>query len=166
MPVKAKTKKSVRKPTVKQSTPAKKERMVSFGHAVADFFKRLFIFNGVTTRAGYWWLVLFLFIVTFLFTLFLMFLQGHGIVSVYSCKVALSVWYFVVGLFAYPLESRRLHDAGFTAKLLWISFLFTILLNAGLGGVSVLVWISECWTIFMFILFLFPSKKQNNRFRD
>ena len=61
MPVK----KSVKKTPARRANSTKNYKMVSFGCAISNFFKKYFQFSGVSTRAEYWWATLFVVLVFF-----------------------------------------------------------------------------------------------------
>ena len=168
MPVK----KSVKKSTVRRNPDVSNDKMVPFGRAVANFFKKYFTFSGVATRAEFWWVFLFLIIVSFILTL-----VSVGVMlglQPTDDQVLMVARRVVVGLFSamyvvvivpwYALMSRRLHDAGITAKLLWISVAISVctLFMPHNGTIAVIDWV---WLLIMYVLFLFPSKTKNNPYR-
>lgn len=102
---------------------------VTFGSAVADFFKRYASFSGRSTRAQYWWVALAL----ILACLAICILYGIGIaVAVNSHSVALLGFagillvVFTLGIIipSLALTARRLHDIGKPAW--WIAVWFGI----------------------------------------
>ena len=132
-------------------------------------FKKYFRFNGVATRAEYWWVTLFVLAVWagLLETSFLLYpkyLLAAGI---------LAFFWLLFGVITFiplwTIQSRRLHDAGFSAKILWISFAF-FLYNAIASHYMIkfvaVDWLGLVWGIFVLVLFLMPSKLENNPYRD
>ena len=166
MPVK----KSVKKSTVRRNPDVSNDKMVPFGRAVANFFKKYAQFNGVATRAEYWWAMLF-WACTLCVLLALPFgLRSVGLVGL-SVIVFILLFVFCIGTVVpmWAVSARRLHDAGFTAKLLWVNFVFflcSVLLQNGMQFESTIKWLSFMWSIVMFVLFVFPSKKRDNPYRS
>lgn len=179
MPVKKQIAKSVRKTSGQRVTKSYEDgtKMVSFGRAISNFFKKYFQFSGVATRAEYWWI--FLFWVVCIVLVILMCIGSIILMNSMDMQInEVLVRNLLSGVFAvlyvfmivpwYALMSRRLHDAGFSAKILWISVMFTIL--------PVMVpwfatdrygrFIGLAWMIVMYVLFLFPSKTKDNPYRD
>ena len=165
MPVK----KSVKKTPARRANSTKDYKMVSFGCAISNFFKKYFQFSGVSTRAEYWWATLFVVLVFFVALTGAWFLIPVS--SILSGLLAL-LWLmfcFVIIVPMWAVSSRRLHDAGFSAKILWVSFLFFVyssLVPHIMQPVMAIEWLSFMWGIIMIVLFLMPSKHQDNPYRD
>ena len=153
------------------------QKIVPFGYAVANFFKKYFRFSGTATRAEYWWM--------FVFWILYVGALALGVCSAalfcammgYALNVPLVsqslLWIFgitfvVMAMPWYSLMSRRLHDAGFSAKLLWICAILMILrlILPWTRGIAWIDWVAWGYSLFLYVLFLFPSKWQNNRYRD
>ena len=183
MPVK----KSVKKVSTRRVVGGRvsvEPKMVSFGTAVCNFFKKFFQFSGVATRAEYWWTVLFLLIVFFglsfilaVFSVFLEFVATDIDMLVLATLVAtglliIAMFVFLIPIFA--LTARRLHDAGFSAKVLWLYLvLWGLSMCAYSFGFSEsLVFLLLYWLvslglgIFVFVVSLSPSKVRGNPYRD
>ena len=183
MPVKKSVKKVPNRRATKGRVSAE-PKMVSFGTAVCNFFRKFFQFSGVATRAEYWWVMLFLCIVfcglpVILgeISLFLNFVNMNfdalfvALLVMSGLLVIISVA-FLIPIFA--LTARRLHDAGFSAKILWICvglWVFDILAHF-FGFEDSVVFISLYWGIsfglgiFTFVVSLLPSKVRGNPYRD
>jgi uncharacterized membrane protein YhaH (DUF805 family) len=84
---------------------------VSFKVAVKSFFKGYFVWNARSTRAEYWWPVLFVILVA---------LGTILIDAVVAAGLLTALWYliFVVGYIS--LTVRRLHDLGWSGWLYWV----------------------------------------------
>ncbi|MBR6838100.1 MAG: DUF805 domain-containing protein [Alphaproteobacteria bacterium] len=159
--------------SVSERRAAPKEKMVSFGRAVANFFKKYFKFGGVATRAEYWWATLFVFLTLLVVMILAVLVQPYNMLL--AAVIAL-FWLLFCTIIVVPMwavASRRLHDAGFSAKILLISlffFIYSILVPAyvvpGTWVVWAIDWLSFIWGVIMIILFVMPSKKQNNPYRD
>ena len=171
------TKKSVKsvKKMPNKKTVARREsgdgnvKMVSFGRAIANFFKKYFQFSGVATRAEYWWIILFWFLAAFVMIGTAVMVQPFNLLLAGFIALMWVLFCVVMMVPMWGLMSRRLHDAGFSAKLLWISFVFfvySMLVPDVMHSVLVIDWLSWMWCIVVFILFLFPSKTKNNPYRD
>ncbi len=159
--------------SISERRAAPKEKMVSFGRAVANFFKKYFKFGGVATRAEYWWATLFVFLTLLVVMILAVLVQPYNMLL--AAVIAL-FWLLFCTIIVVPMwavASRRLHDAGFSAKILLISllfFIYSILVPAyvvpGTWVVWAIDWLSFIWGVIMIILFVMPSKKQNNPYRD
>lgn len=162
--------KNVKKPSARRTTAnvVEKTKMVSFPRAISNLFKKYFQFSGVATRAEYWWVILFVVITGFILIKLAFVLQPVNLLLSGLCAFIWLLFGIIIFVPLWALQSRRLHDAGFTAKILWISFAFfvySILIDQKIApSFSVISWISSIWGIFVLILFLFPSKKLNNRY--
>ena len=166
-------KKTMKKLSVRRAPSEKSEKMVSFGRAVSNFFKKYFQFHGVATRAEYWWATLFIVSVSFVSMVFAVW--GQPLNGLLAALIALFWLLFCVVIIVpmWSVAARRLHDAGYSAKLLLISFVFFvysfvvpkyITLNASI--VWWIDWLSFFWGVIMLVLFVMPTKKQNNPYRD
>lgn len=171
MPVKKQNIKSARKPVVRRGAvrAVEGQKMVSFWTAIGNFFKKYFQFSGVATRAEYWWVILFLAIVGIAL---IKLAFGFQMTNLMLAAVFAFLWLlFGIAVFVplWALQARRLHDVGITAKILYVSFLFfvySVLVPQVIRPIAVIDWISMIWGLGVLILFLFPSKKQNNPYRN
>ena len=164
--------KSVARPTATVSASKSAPKMVGFGAAVRNFFARYFEFNGVSTRAEYWWVMLFLLGVFGLgmgvipFILAKLYMSWLALIVVWACAL------FAVAIIvpSVALMSRRVHDAGFSA---WVFFIPWIIVNvlawvlglAGFGS-TVLGWLGYAVSIWGLVLTLMPSKLDSNPYRN
>ncbi len=184
MPVKkqnTKSKKSVRKPAARRAPaiPVENPPMVSFGRAVVNFFKKYFQFSGTATRAEYWWVFLFVVLCVFaiiFITSIVLAGQFSGPVDIETnMKIRLlalmpvALFYIITIVPWYALMARRLHDVGITARLLWISVIFSaysVLVPGVVRDMPFMRWLGVMWTLLLFFIFLIPSKTKNNPYRD
>lgn len=179
MPVKKqivrKSNKPVVQPKVVKSVarPDKKSKCVSFGRAVSNFFKKYFQFNGVATRAEYWWAMLFVVIGVVGLISAAWFLQPVNLLVSGFVAMMWVLFCVVIIVPTWAVMARRLHDAGFTARLLYINLVFLVysilvpwVIAAPLRVSSIIGWLDFCWGIVMLVLACFPSKTQNNPYRD
>ena len=151
-----------------RETAAKQVKMVSFGTAVSNFFTKYFRFDGVATRAEYWWAVLFCVLVIVGAAMGAYFVKFLSLPFAFLLLLFLSIFCVVVTVPMWAVMSRRLHDAGFSAKLLWISFIFFIysmLVPKIIHNIFVVDLLSFMWGLIIFIILLLPSKKQDNPYR-
>lgn len=95
-------------------------RMVSFGEAIGLFFSRYATFTGRSTRAEYWWIVLFNMLVS----------TGLGYIS----GTLTGIYDLIVFVPMLALACRRLHDIG---KSGW-NYLWNLL--PIVGQIMTLVW--------------------------
>lgn len=161
MPVK---KKSIKKP--------QKQTMVDFGTAITRFWSKYTDFDGVAQRSEFWFWWLFNFLVTSC-------LQLLVIIDPVVEGVFLIAWFIATFVPWLALYSRRFHDAGFSAKLLWLPlavmfgiaivfFLFGLLYASIeiMGATSLLLLLSAFgYFVFMIVVCLLPSKLKNNPYR-
>lgn len=161
----------------KSENLSKSPKKVTFGCAVSNFFKKYFQFSGTATRAEYWWMFVFwilyigaLALVIFSVSLFCSVMKYTVNISLMSQGLLwiLAITFVVMAMPWYSLMSRRLHDAGFSAKLLWICVVLMILrlILPWTRGIAWIDWVAWGYSMFLYVLFLFPSKWQNNRYRD
>jgi len=165
--------KSMKKAPVRRAGAESKEKMVSFGRAISNFFKKYFQFRGTATRAEYWWATLFIILVFVGAMVAAVLIQPLNMLL--SAIIAL-MWVLFCVVIIVPMWSvaaRRLHDAGYSAKILLVSLVFFvysfvvpryIVLNASI--MWWIDWLSFFWGIIMLVLFVMPTKKQNNPYRD
>lgn len=176
MRTKKQTVKSSRKPVVKHVKDDKKPKMVSFGRAFVNFFRKYIQFSGTATRAEYWWMWLWLLVIiiaTGLFAFVLVTVLLALFKNLYQVETII-IWVtniLCVGWIIpwYALMARRLHDVGVTAQILWISAAFnvyTMLIPTVVPNILVITVLNYIWSICMFVLFLLPSKTKNNPYRD
>lgn len=180
MPVKKQVVKSVKKTASRVAVQNVKEtKMVSFKTAVRNFFTKFFQFSGVATRAEYWWATLFLFVasfvVSFVFGFVMSFAAAVGAQNVLFVAGILAPIVFIISMVLFvpciTLMSRRLHDAGFSAKILWAGlgvWIIDILARTyGSAMFLTLDWLlSMGLGVFLLIVALLPSKIKNNPYRD
>lgn len=173
MPIKKTNVKPAKK--VATSRAVEKEKMVSFGCAVANFFKKYFQFSGTATRAEFWWTALFL-LLCGLGLILVISLFVFGATNVYERMFVGYVMMMSLGVFGlitiipwYALMARRLHDAGFTAWLLLISIAFSVYGGLAPWGhvpdLRIIRILDTVWFVFLLILFVLPSRKKDNPYR-
>jgi len=183
MPIKKQTIKSNRKPAVRRavkntvSRDVKAPDMVSFGTAVANFFKKYFTFSGVATRAEFWWVFLFMWIMAFglifVSALIVMVINPvtpeQEVLGINIMVTLFAVFYIATLCPWYALMARRLHDIGVSAKWLFISVffgLYSLLTPVVVPSVPAMFWLNWMWIIILLVSFLFPSKTKNNPYRN
>lgn len=171
MPTKKQTVKTSRKPAVRRpvSRGNEKTKMVSFGRAVSNFFKKYFKFNGTATRAEYWWVILFLAVIGVVLIRLSFVLQPVNLLLAGLCAFCWLMFGIIVFVPLWALQARRLHDVGVTAKILFVSFAFfvySVLVPYVLSPNKIIEWVSLVWGLIVFALFLLPSKKENNPYRE
>lgn len=167
--VKNSNKRGAERANVKTSAGDKGHKMVSFGRAVSNFFRKYFQFNGVATRAEYWWAMLFVFVSVIGLLLLAWGLQPINMLVAGFVAMLWLVFCVVIIVPVWSVMARRLHDAGFTAKLLYVNLVFLVysmLVPGVISGVAVIEWMNFIWGIIILILSVLPSKRQNNPYRD
>ena len=158
MPVK----KNTRKPTQQQ--------MVDFGTSVTRFWTNYVNFDGTAQRSEFWFWVLFNVLVSI----------GFAIIGLFNPvfeDMLVFPWWVATFIPWLSLYSRRFHDAGFSAKWLWVPILCMIcifmlavfLLSGDFESLS-LMFLLLCMTmvgfsIFWFIVCVMPSKLKDNPYR-
>jgi len=171
MPIRKRVVKNIEKIVSRRtlSNDAKPVKMVPFGRAIANFFNKYFQFGGVATRAEYWWVILFVVGVAFVLINAAVMLQPVNLLLAGFIAMLWVLFGVIVLIPLWTLMSRRLHDAGFSAKLLVVSFVFfmySVLSPEVIRNIRTVNWLSFMWGIIMFILFLFPSKTKDNPYRN
>ena len=169
--VPSKKKAVAKKPVARKAAPVVKSAAVSvgarvtFAQAIRSYFQNYFNFNGVATRAQYWWVAL-LMILACLGGLGLsgmFFVAGINLIG----SILFVAWVLFMLATIVPsiaIMSRRIHDAGFSAWvyfvpviIVWVLELFPI---PGIGIISFAV------SVLGLVLALLPSKLQNNPYRN
>lgn len=107
-----------------------------FNHYV-NCIKKYVQFSGCSTRSEYWYFVLANFIIALLVNIF------AGLINVPSLALLYSLFIFLPGLSA---AARRLHDAGFSAWFMLLSFVPFV------GAIALLV------------MMCMPTKTQDNKY--
>jgi uncharacterized membrane protein YhaH (DUF805 family) len=127
-----------------QSTPIapeiKERGMVGFGEAIAMAIRNYFVFKGRSTRAEYWWWILFLILATIPLTIagFIIPLLGQAF-QLFTLIPSIS------------LTTRRLHDIGKSGWWqLWVTLFYFAL--ATLFGVSIAIYFILDMDEWVFIL--------------
>ncbi|MCQ2581612.1 MAG: DUF805 domain-containing protein [Alphaproteobacteria bacterium] len=192
VPVKKVVKKTVKKTAVKKATVKKtvvknvekvapaKQHVVSFGRAFVNFFKGYFNFTGTAQRSEYWWMVLAIFGPFFILVGITMFLLARIPMAtimpaemliaatpiwIWWLWVIYTLWTLVALIPMWALMARRLHDAGITAHVLWISLLFVVAEMSVAPVSMILMGASWTWSVVMVIFMLLPSKLKDNKYR-
>lgn len=148
--------------------------MLSFGEAIKVCFQKYAVFSGRAKRSEYWWFQLFLFLTSLIFSFF-NFIPQVGIILSGICSLA-----FLLPSIAVTV--RRLHDVGKSGWLIFLPLigilffipLINILISYGLDLEEIvekgLIYIlcgsiySLCTNIFLFVLYLTPSQKDENKY--
>lgn len=140
------------------------KKMVGFTEAIRLFFVRCFDFNGVSTRAEFWWgLLLFVGVVAGVFGLMYMLPGLPGPVSLVFGVLGLFCDALLIPFLA--LWSRRIHDAGFSAYVYFMVLIVSLVLSG--DGLFGLIRVLQCAVIvFGFLLVLMPSKVHDNPYRE
>lgn len=161
-------KKIVKKVVQKQE----KQKMVDFGTAIARFWTNYVNFSGCSQRSEFWFFILFNALVTMPFSIM-------GLANPVLEAVFMVPWYIATVIPFLALYSRRFHDAGFSAKWLWLPlvliFGFGVLGAASAAaddnfvmmvfvGISVLLTLGG-FAIFWLVVCLLPSRLKNNPYR-
>ena len=115
-------------------------RHVGFGEAIKLFFKNYTNFSGRSTRSEYWFVQLFMFIVSFVFGLFISIEAASIETSRNStgagfafAMIILVIFYLAIIIPSLAITVRRLHDTGKSGWMYFISFIPWV------GGIILLV---------------------------
>lgn len=153
--------------------------MVSMGEAFKLFWKRYVDFTGKSTRAEYWWMALWAFIVYTVLGLLLL-IAGGGTVwaafsnpaeagQIFSAAAGAAVVMVIIGVLMFLLTLavlvptialliRRFRDAGLATWAAWTVFgvnvLFNVVVETNNGFVNFLV---SIWGILIFVIVLLPT---------
>lgn len=175
MPAKKQTKTTVKKSVKKVIGSApKKQQMVSFGGAVANFFRKYFDFSGTAQRSEYWWVVLFNGLV---------FALLYGIANLLGFLIISSGWSWILdvwNLFIFipmiALVCRRFHDIGCSGKWQWFNLVWLVSFVLSTIGLmkndfpmmkiaTIFAFAGLIWSFVSLVWKLFPSKFENNKYR-
>ena len=99
----------------------KQNKMVSFSTAVQNFWTKYVDFRGTSTRAEYWWTILFLIMTSIILAILT---EGNSLFGIVAWLFGLAV--IIPGL---ALTSRRFHDAGWSARWYFYPLLTAIALK-------------------------------------
>lgn len=109
------------------------EGKVSFSQAVRDFWKGYFDFKGRSTRAGYWWAVLFEWLVLLglgLLGCLFMLISGMQVYMLIMAGllffIAMIIFGFATIIPTFMVQFRRWRDAGLTNAAIIILFILPI----------------------------------------
>ena len=144
----------------------KQNSKVTFKSAFLDYWLRYFDFTGVSTRAQYWWVILFIILVNIL----------CSFINLRIVSLLVSVLLFIPSR---TLSFRRFHDAGLSGWWNLAPYLlfcvwgmlrkgaWTFYLNLEHFPSDLKVWaiLAAIWFVFNFIILVQPSKKTNNKYR-
>ncbi len=177
---------------LKQINRGATQKRISFGGLMVGFFKKYFQFSGVATRLEFWWTLLFLMlcfcvfvVITSTITIIVInsmsldAFEMMGIMLLCSFVPMLLVYMLTIVPF-YSLMARRFHDAGVSAKWLWLSavpqvislVMFCVFVLSPRGAVwfpQVLGWLSATGSVLLLVWLVvcaLPSKTKNNPYRD
>ena len=139
---------------------------VGFRAAVRDFFDRYFVFNGTSTRAQYWWAMLFVtapLLLGLILSGVAIFIDAPLIIVALLGLMALFCVAVIIPYFA--LVSRRIHDAGFSAWIYFGPMIAVLLLSMFISDAAgdILGYIINGLEI---AFALMPSKLENNPYRE
>ena len=158
------TKKTIKKSVTKTTTATKNK--VSFIDAVRSYWAGYFKFDGVSSRAQYWWAVLFVILVNILF----------NFVGIRELSLVVTLILFLPSR---AVAFRRFHDVGLSGwwnlapvliGMCWFgmrsnTWAFMLDLEHMPGDMKVFGLLAIIWAVFNFIVVVQPSKLQNNKYR-
>ncbi len=144
----------------------KQDSKVTFAGAFCDYWLRYFDFTGVSTRAQYWWVFLFIVLINVFCSL----------LNVQAISWLITVLMFVP---TRAVSFRRFHDAGFSgwwnlAPYLLLcawrmirseTWMFYLNLEQFPTDLKVFSVLAIIWFLFSLFVFVQPSKKTNNKYR-
>ena len=149
---------------------------MDFGTAIATFFKRYFDFEGRSSRAEYWWFVLFNYLIYI--AAFILDIIIFGIAAMDEAFLFQGLWSLATLIGVISLGVRRLHDIDKTG--FWFLYVYSPLLvlipavlfedlaggdfSIFLGVIAVLACFALGITVFVFSLL--PGTKGRNRFGE
>lgn len=149
---------------------------MDFGTAIATFFKRYFDFEGRSSRAEYWWFVLFNYLIYI--AAFILDIIIFGIAAMDEAFLFQGLWSLATLIGVISLGVRRLHDIDKTG--FWFLYVYAPLLvfipavlfedlaggdfSIFLSVIAILAMFALGITIFVFSLL--PGTKGRNRFGE
>lgn len=99
---------------------------VSFKQAFIDLFKGYFNFSGRTTRSGYWWGQLVLYVYAFIVIVGSVMLMDKNFTAGIITLIVLSLLALIPSI---SLAVRRYRDAGWTGKGIWTYYIVNVLFS-------------------------------------
>ena len=143
----------------------KQKSKVTFINAVQDYWVRYFYFKGVSTRAQYWWALLFVVLVNVFCSL----------THLWGLSIIVSILLFIPSR---TVAFRRFHDVGLSGWWnlgpyilfflwwlvrgdVWMSYLNLEYFPMDLKVCALLV---VMWSVFNLFVLVQPSKKINNKY--
>ena len=147
---------------------------MDFGTAIATFFKRYFDFEGRSSRAEYWWFVLFNYLIYI--AAFILDIIFFGIAAMDEAFLFQVLWSLATLIGVISLGVRRLHDIDKTG--FWFLYIYSpllvlvpaLLFDSGGDFFAFLIVIALlaifALAITVFVFSLLPGTKGRNRFGE
>ena len=149
---------------------------MDFGTAIATFFKRYFDFEGRSSRAEYWWFVLFNYLIYI--AAFILDIIIFGIAAMDEAFLFQGLWSLATLIGVISLGVRRLHDIDKTG--FWFLYIYSPLLvlipaalfedlaggNFSLFLIAIALLAVFALLITVFVFSLLPGTKGRNRFGE
>ncbi|URQ63453.1 DUF805 domain-containing protein [SAR86 cluster bacterium] len=147
---------------------------MDFGTAIATFFKRYFDFEGRSSRAEYWWFVLFNYLIYI--AAFILDIIIFGIAAMDEAFLFQGLWSLATLIGVISLGVRRLHDIDKTG--FWFLYIYSpllvlvpaLLFDSGGDFFAFLIVIALlaifALAITVFVFSLLPGTKGRNRFGE
>lgn len=144
-----------------------KQKMVSFGAAIKNFFTKYFDFQGTATRSEYWFVWLALFVSQLIFV-------------VLPLGILETIVWAIVFLPSRALACRRFHDVGlscwwYLAPMLFFfvfgmirmdMWMFLLNLEQVPMDLVVMLGLYFVYALGLLVVFVLPSKLKNNKYRS
>lgn len=131
-----------------------KQQMVPFGTAIGRFFAKYFNFMGRSSRSEFWFAQLFLLIVGFGISLFVLVPELYGVLYV--------MWSLAIFFPTLSLYTRRFRDAGIWPLFFWLPFLLlpvTLVFDFLTEAFVCTILMFLVWSVFTFVVTLLPTKQ-------
>lgn len=148
----------------KKSTTKKQPQKISFFDALKNYWIRAFDVKGVSSRSEYWFAGLFYAVIFILINKIL----EKTIIATSIYAVVVSLFYLIHAIPQTTLVIRRWQDIGYSGFYAFVSSILARIYESHIFNQDINKIILITLLVFLFInfiLFCFPSKLKNNKYR-
>lgn len=148
----------------KKSTTKKQPQKISFFDALKNYWIRAFDVSGVSSRSEYWLAGLFYAVIFILINKIL----EKTIIATPIYAIVVSLFYLIQSIPQTTLVIRRWQDIGYSGFYAFVSSILARIYSFHVFPININTFIAITLLVFLFInfiLFCFPSKLKNNKYR-
>lgn len=124
---------------------------VTFLQAWKDLWKGYFDFKGISTRAGFWWAILFCLIELKILDFLIKIVNGE--------MIMFYILFIIITIPILTAALRRFRDAGLNENLIAILFIAYILIQVLLNANIISIWLPFFYNVTMMIILCMPTGK-------